>query len=81
METVLRHLEVFQNPYITFTIFMAISPFDVLLIWWFILQKTSLMSKNNLTNVMLLLFVMIQLKVPIMIEFRIRSYKTRTIHL
>ena len=39
METVLRHLEVFQNPYITFTIFMAISPFDVLLIWWFILQK------------------------------------------
>ena len=39
METVLRHLEVFQNLYITFTIFMAISPFDVLLIWWFILQK------------------------------------------
>ena len=75
METVLRHLKVFQNPYITFTIFMAISPLMSYSYGGLFFKKSSLMSKNNLTNVMLLLFVMIQVKVPIMIEFRIRSYK------
>ena len=47
---------------------MAISPFDVLLVGdRFILYFYALMSKNNLRNIILLLFIMITLSVVVTI--------------
>ena len=58
--------------HIMLTIFMAISPFDVLLVGdRFILYFYALMSKNNLRNIILLLFIMITLSVVVTIQTHI----------
>ena len=67
--------KVFENTrkqHIMLTIFMAISPFDVLLVGdRFILYFYALMSKNNLRNIILLLFIMITLSVVVTIQTHI----------